>query len=65
MTINQFSPPNNPAPVAQPQAVVVPKRSAHGFHLTMTILTFGVWVPVWIVAAILNAGKTKTEWVNT
>jgi len=31
----------------------------------MTILTFGVWVPVWIVAAILNAGKTKTEWVNT
>jgi hypothetical protein len=66
---SQLPPPSLPAPgrvefgrratASEPQRFVVPKRSKHGFHLTMTVLTFGLWVPVWIVCAILNAGRTK------
>lgn len=46
------------------QVVVVPQRTAHGFHMTMCLLTFGLWAPVWGVCAILNAGKTKTKKVK-
>jgi len=52
-------PPTTPAKTP----VLVPKRTAHGVHLTHTVLTFGMWIPVWIIAAILNSGKTTTEWV--
>ena len=38
---------------------VVPVRTAHGFHLTMSLLTFGLWLPIYGICALLNAGKTK------
>ena len=67
MVTVQLPPPVIPAPpvaAVRPQAVIVPKRTAHGIHLTMTILTMGLWAPIWIIAAVLNAGKTKTKWVQ-
>lgn len=35
--------------VAAPQ-----RRTNHGLHLLLSIVTFGAWVPVWIVVAITN-----------
>lgn len=32
-------------------AVRRPKPTSHGFHLVMTILTCGLWIPIWILAA--------------
>lgn len=45
------------------QPVVVPKRTAHGVHLTLTLFTLGLWLPVWIAAALLNAGRTEIKQV--
>jgi hypothetical protein len=28
------------------------KRVHHGFHLFMTIITAGLWLPVWLIVAI-------------
>lgn len=53
-----------PRPVAasaQPVFVQPPYRKAyktsHGFHLVMSIITIGLWVPVWIAVGIYNASK--------
>lgn len=40
---------------------VVPVRTAHGFHLMMCSLTFGLWPPVYVLCAMLNAGRYKAE----
>lgn len=48
----------------QPTPVVVPKRTRHGFHLMMCVLTFGLWIPVYAVCALLNSGRTRTKWVK-
>ncbi|WP_179420300.1 DUF2510 domain-containing protein [Pedococcus badiiscoriae] len=52
----------DPAPVAQPivQRVVIAGPSDriqtnHVFHLLMSILTFGLWTPVWALVAFSNA----------
>lgn len=60
-----YTPTNQPTlpPPPTPVPVTVPKRTRHGFHMLMTVFTFGLWVPVWIICAILNAGKTETTWV--
>lgn len=35
-----------------------PKRTSHGFHLLMTLLTFGMWAPfVWLPVTIWNSIK--------
>jgi len=31
-----------------------PRRTSHLFHLVMSVLTLGLWLPVWAVVAILN-----------
>jgi hypothetical protein len=31
-----------------------PRRTSHGLHLFLTIITFGAWAPVWILVTILN-----------
>jgi len=56
-------PPPTPPTPAPYYAVTVPKRTRHGFHLTMCLLSFGAWLPVYALAALLNAGKTETRWV--
>jgi hypothetical protein len=32
-------------------------RTNHILHLILSLITFGLWVPVWILAAMNNAGK--------
>lgn len=46
-----------PATAAAPAQVVIvnKKQTNHVFHLLMTILTVGLWIPVWIIVAIANA----------
>lgn len=51
-----------PQPVAYP--ITVPKRTAHGFHVAMCVFTMGLWLPVYALVALLNAGKTETKWVT-
>ncbi|AXC35140.1 hypothetical protein SEA_PHRANNY_35 [Mycobacterium phage Phranny] len=51
-----------PAHVPQPVAVL-PKKTNHGLHLLLSILTFwffGGWIWVWIFVAISNHNKTQT-----
>ena len=50
-----------PVYVGAPAAVVVPQRkmykTSHGFHLVMSIITLGFWLPVWLIVGIYNASK--------
>lgn len=39
-----------PAPVY----VTVDKGTNHVFHLLMSLITAGLWIPVWIIAGIAN-----------
>lgn len=45
-----------------PQQVIVQQRkvykTSHGFHLIMSIVTFGLWLPVWLIVGIYNASKS-------
>lgn len=44
----------------QQQAVVVQgneKRTSHAFHLIMSLITFGFWIPVWILCWLVNQGR--------
>jgi len=46
-----------PQPMQQ-QTVVVHgngKRVSHGLHLLLTLITAGLWLPVWIILAIANS----------
>lgn len=46
--------PQQPQPVYVNTTVNQKKGTSHGFHLLMTIITFGLWLPVWIIMAIVN-----------
>jgi hypothetical protein len=51
-------------PVGQPMhpAQVVtqsPVDTNHTFHLIMTFVTCGLWLPVWALMAVLNSLSTK------
>ena len=44
-----------PQPVVQQQVVVQQKRGVnHAFHLIMTLITFGLWIPGGILCAIFD-----------
>lgn len=44
-----------PQPVVQQQVVVQQKRGVnHAFHLIMTLITFGLWIPIWILCVIFD-----------
>lgn len=47
---------NHSAPGVPNQTVIVngKKPVNHAFHLIMSLLTFGLWIPVWIIVAIAN-----------
>lgn len=36
-----------------PQIIIMKKPFSHGLHLFLSILTCGLWVPVWIIAYIM------------
>ena len=48
---------------AQPESVIqqqvtvnpTPKRVSHLLHLILTILTAGLWLPVWIIIALAKS----------
>jgi len=42
-------------PVYQPVLVAPKKQTNHIFHLLMSLITLGLWIPVWIIVAISNA----------
>lgn len=48
-------------PQYAPQPVVVNAgkvyKTSHGFHLLMSIITLGLWLPVWLIVGVYNASK--------
>jgi len=44
------------APQAPP-VVVYTSGTNHGLHLVLTLLTCGLWLPVWIILVIVNGGR--------
>ena len=32
-------------------------KTSHGFHLFMSIITLGLWLPVWLIVGIYNAAR--------
>jgi hypothetical protein len=46
----QFAPP-------APPVVVYNNGTSHGLHLILTIVTCGLWLPVWIIMTIVNSSR--------
>lgn len=47
------------------QAVVVKgKRPSHLLHLILSLVTLGIWIPVWILVAIFGGEKRKVLMVD-
>lgn len=49
------NPNQSTAPSGQPIIInnsIQKKKVRHGFHAVMTVVTFGVWLPVWVIVAI-------------
>lgn len=48
-------------PQYAPQQVVVNQRknykTSHAFHLVMSIITLGLWLPIWLIVGLYNAAK--------
>jgi hypothetical protein len=36
-------------------------RTSHGFHLIMSLVTFGLWIPVWITVGVYHAIQNGSE----
>ncbi|QBJ04838.1 hypothetical protein SEA_ELEPHANTOON_37 [Mycobacterium phage Elephantoon] len=51
-----YYPPQQPA---APQPTVMPVRTNHAMHLMLSVVTCGLWLPVWIFAAMINSGRTR------
>ncbi|ABE67357.1 hypothetical protein PBI_CHE12_38 [Mycobacterium phage Che12] len=49
--------PNYPPPAPQP--TVLPVRTNHAMHLLLSVITCGMWLPVWIIVAMINSGRTR------
>ena len=41
----------------QTPMVVYNSGTNHGLHLVLTLLTCGMWLPVWIILVIVNGGR--------
>lgn len=39
---------------------VIRKPANHGLHLFLTLITFGCWLPVWAVVALIGRRETVT-----
>lgn len=56
----QWTAHTQPANAPVQQVVVNPKKTyktSHAFHLIMSIVTFGLWLPVWLIVGLYNASK--------
>lgn len=51
----------NMNPEAMPQQMVTysKKKTNHVLHLLLSIVTLGVWIPVWIVIAVVNSMRKE------
>jgi hypothetical protein len=54
-----------PVPQQYAQPVIVDNgsdrrfyKTSHGFHLIMSIVTLGLWLPVWGIMAIMNSTRS-------
>ena len=41
---------------------VMRRPANHGLHLFLTLITFGCWLPVWAVVALI--GRRETVWTE-
>jgi hypothetical protein len=39
---------------------VIRRPANHALHLVLTVLTLGMWAPVWIVCAVVGRRETVT-----
>lgn len=52
-----------PAVQQQPQQIIINTganrqyKTSHGFHLIMSIITMGLWLPVWMIVGAVNASR--------
>ena len=60
-----WGPQTRPLPAVVPHKAVawVPHQTHPTFHLIMTLITCGLWLPVWLVIAIVQ-GMTKRRVVT-
>jgi Na+-transporting NADH:ubiquinone oxidoreductase subunit NqrC len=42
------------------QQTFIPKKTNHLLHLILTIITFGMWSPIWLIVAIVNMATKDT-----
>lgn len=54
--------PQQPIVIAQniapaPHVVVYNNGTNHGLHLVLSLLTCGMWLPVWLTIVIVNGGR--------
>ncbi|AGR46450.1 hypothetical protein ODIN_35 [Mycobacterium phage Odin] len=49
--------PNYPPPAPQP--TVLPVRTNHAMHLVLSLITCGMWLPVWVIVAMINSSRTR------
>lgn len=42
------------------QRVTTRRGANHGLHLALSIITFGLWVPVWLIVAMVGRRETTT-----
>ncbi|CAA79411.1 Hypothetical Protein PBI_L5_35 [Fromanvirus L5] len=47
------------APPPMPQPTVMPVRTNHAMHLLLSLITCGMWLPVWVIMAMINSGRTR------
>lgn len=64
-----FVPTPPPAPAAPPPAPVAVAVAtgggpSHGLHVVLTLLTCGMWLPIWILVAIFGGGGTSAVAVS-
>jgi hypothetical protein len=45
-------------------AAIVEKKTNHVLHLVLSVVTFGWWLPVWLIVAILNRGQKQVLTVD-
>lgn len=46
------------------QTTVIRKPCNHALHLVLTLFTFGMWLPVWIIAAMTGRKETQSTQVQ-
>jgi hypothetical protein len=53
--------PSAPAamPQGHPQPTVLPVRTNHAMHLVLSLVTCGMWLPVWVIVAMINSSRTR------